>query len=111
MIEIIKAKEHHIPDICNLWLEFMRYTGDSDPFFAVDEGSKAGFEKDYLRPHMEPGKNWYWWLWTWIKWWVIYTVKLKTFRIISTGRSDMSSIYSLPKHIAGGASARNCIMR
>lgn len=57
MIEIIKAEERHIPDICNLWLEFMRYTGNGDPFFTVNEGSKAGFEKDYLRPHMEPEKN------------------------------------------------------
>ncbi|MBN1176859.1 MAG: GNAT family N-acetyltransferase [Dehalococcoidales bacterium] len=57
MIEIIKAEERHITAICDLWLEFMRYTGDSDPFFIVDEGSKAGFERDYLRPHMEPEKN------------------------------------------------------
>ena len=57
MIEIIKAEERHIPDICNLWLEFMRYTGDTIPYFTVNEGSKAGFEKDYLRPHMEPEKN------------------------------------------------------
>jgi len=57
MIEIIKAEERHIPDICNLWLEFMRYTGGTIPYFTVNEGSKAGFEKDYLRPHMEPEKN------------------------------------------------------
>ena len=57
MIEIIKAEERHIPDICNLWLEFMRYTEDNQPFFTVKEDSKVGFEKDYLRPHMESEKN------------------------------------------------------
>ena len=57
MIKIIKAEEEHIPAICDLWLEFMQYTEDNQPFFIVDEGSKAGFEKDYLRPHMEPEKN------------------------------------------------------
>lgn len=57
MIDIIKAKECHIPDICVLWLEFMRYPDDSDPFFTVEEDSKAGFENDYLRPAMESEKS------------------------------------------------------
>lgn len=57
MIKIIKAEEHHIPAICNLWLEFVRYTEDIQPFFVVNESSKADFEKDYLRPRMEPERN------------------------------------------------------
>ena len=57
MIDIIKAEEHHIPYICDLWLEFMYYSGDIVHFVTVNEGSKAGFDKDYLRPHMEPEKN------------------------------------------------------
>ncbi|MBA7621728.1 hypothetical protein ES703_29094 [subsurface metagenome] len=57
MIEIVKAEEHHIPDICKLWLEFMRYPPDSDPFFTLQDGSKAGFENDYLRPAMESEKS------------------------------------------------------
>jgi ribosomal protein S18 acetylase RimI-like enzyme len=57
MIEIIKAEEQHIPDICNLWLEFMRFPDDIEPFFVVQEDSKTGFEKDYLRPHMESEKS------------------------------------------------------
>jgi len=57
MIKIIKAEGHHIQDICNLWLEFMRYPDDSDPIFAVQDDSKAGFEKDYLRPAMESEKS------------------------------------------------------
>lgn len=57
MINIIKAGEHHIPDICNLWLEFMRYTADIDPHFTMREKTSAGFEKEYLRPAMESEKS------------------------------------------------------
>ncbi len=53
MIEIIKAEERHIPDICNLWLEFMRYSEDIDPIFALRDGPVPGFEKEYLRPVMQ----------------------------------------------------------
>jgi GNAT superfamily N-acetyltransferase len=57
MIEIIKAEERHIPDICELWLEFMRFTPDIEPFFTVTEDSKVGFENDYLCPAMESEKS------------------------------------------------------
>jgi ribosomal protein S18 acetylase RimI-like enzyme len=53
MIEIVRAEERHILDICNLWLEFMQYSADIDSFFTLRDGSTSGFEKEYLRPAME----------------------------------------------------------
>jgi len=53
MIEIVKAEERHIPDICRLWLEFMKYSEDIDPIFALRDGVTTGFEKEYLRPAMQ----------------------------------------------------------
>ncbi len=52
MIKILKAEECHIPDICKLWLEFIRYHADIDPFIAPPDNAAAGFEKEYLRPAM-----------------------------------------------------------
>lgn len=53
MIEITKAEEHHIPDICKLWLEFMQYSEEIDPVFAPEEGAIPVFEKQELRPAMQ----------------------------------------------------------
>ena len=53
MIEIIRAEESHVSDIGELWLEFMRYSEDIDPIFAMRDGAVPGFEKEYLRPAMQ----------------------------------------------------------
>jgi len=50
MIEIVRAEERHIHDICKLWLEFMRYSEDIDPIFAPHGGALLVFEEKYLRP-------------------------------------------------------------
>jgi hypothetical protein len=50
MIDIIKAEERHIPDICNLWLEFMQFSQDIDPIFKPRDGAVPFFEEEYLRP-------------------------------------------------------------
>jgi ribosomal protein S18 acetylase RimI-like enzyme len=52
VIKIVKAEEHHIPDICKLWLEFMRYSEDIDPIFAPRDGITPVFVNEYLRPAM-----------------------------------------------------------
>ena len=52
MITIIKAEEHHIPEICKLWLEFIEYSAEIDPIFNVREGAETDFEKKFLRTHM-----------------------------------------------------------
>jgi ribosomal protein S18 acetylase RimI-like enzyme len=36
-----------------MWLEFMRYSEDIDPIFALRDGAVTGFEKEYLRPAMQ----------------------------------------------------------
>jgi ribosomal protein S18 acetylase RimI-like enzyme len=53
MIEIIRAEERHIHDICKLWLEFMRYSEDIDLIFALRDGTLPVFEEKYLRPAMK----------------------------------------------------------
>jgi len=53
MIEIIRAEESHVSAIGKLWLEFMRYSEDIDPIFALRDGAVPGFEKEYLRPAMQ----------------------------------------------------------
>jgi len=53
MIEIVKAEERHVSDICKLWLEFMRYSEDIDPIFAPRDGTIPVFEEKYLRPVMK----------------------------------------------------------
>jgi len=53
MIKIIKAEEKHIPDICKLWWEFMKYSESFDPVFAPVEGAIPLFEKQELRPAMQ----------------------------------------------------------
>jgi GNAT superfamily N-acetyltransferase len=53
MIKIVKAEERHVPDICKLWLEFMRFSEDIDPIFEPRDGAMMVFEKEYLRPFMK----------------------------------------------------------
>src|SRR4030042_4055363 len=53
MIKIIKAEERHIPDVCKLWWEFMKYSEEIDPVFAPEEGVIPVFEKQELRPTMQ----------------------------------------------------------
>ncbi len=57
MIKIVKAEEHHIPDICILWLEFMRYSENIDPIFTPRDGALEVFEKKYLRPVMKDNNS------------------------------------------------------
>ncbi len=57
MIEIIKAEENHVPDICQLWLEFMRFHGDIDPIFTPRDGALPVFEEKYLRKEMKSDNN------------------------------------------------------
>ena len=52
MIKIVKAEENHIKDICQLWLEFMNFTREIVPVFALREGALPVFEREYLRPAM-----------------------------------------------------------
>ena len=53
MIKIVKAGEQHIPDICKLWWEFMKFSEEIDPIFAPEEGAILVFEKQELRPAMQ----------------------------------------------------------
>jgi ribosomal protein S18 acetylase RimI-like enzyme len=53
MITIVKAEEHHIPDICQLWLEFMQFHQNIDPFFTPHDGAVAGFEEEMVRRLMK----------------------------------------------------------
>jgi ribosomal protein S18 acetylase RimI-like enzyme len=50
MIEIIKAEEHHIPEIRKLWLEFIRFHQDIDSIFTPRDNAVSGFEEYHLRP-------------------------------------------------------------
>ena len=52
MIEIVKAEAKHIPDICKLWVEFLQYSEDFHPIYAIREGAEADMEKEFLRPAM-----------------------------------------------------------
>ena len=53
MIEITKADEPHIPELGNLWMEFMLYSQSIDEIYAPADDSIPLFIKDYLRPAME----------------------------------------------------------
>jgi ribosomal protein S18 acetylase RimI-like enzyme len=64
MANIIKAEDKHIPDICRLWLEFIKYHTDLDAtiapgeeFFKKGLESTSGFEKEFLRPAMTSEKR------------------------------------------------------
>jgi ribosomal protein S18 acetylase RimI-like enzyme len=57
MVKIVKAEEYHIPAICRLWLEFMRFSEDIDPIFTVREGAETDFEKKFLHPRMNDNNS------------------------------------------------------
>ena len=57
MIQIIKAEEKHIPDICRLWLEFINFHAEIEPIFAPKDDAVTGFEKEFLRPKMNSDKS------------------------------------------------------
>jgi len=52
-IQIVKAKEEHVTDLGNLWMEFMRHSHDIDPVFTPRDGAIPVFIREYLRPAME----------------------------------------------------------
>ena len=49
MFQIARAEEHQIPAIAELWLEFMRFHQDIEPFFKPREGAVAGEEEQLRR--------------------------------------------------------------
>ncbi len=53
IIEIVKANEHHIKELGNLWTEFMHYSQDVDPVFTPQDEAIPIFIKEYLRQAME----------------------------------------------------------
>lgn len=53
MIEIVRAKERHISDIGQLWLEFIRFHQDIDLIFTPHDGAVAGFEDDQVQRLMK----------------------------------------------------------
>jgi GNAT superfamily N-acetyltransferase len=64
MVIIAVAAEKHIPDICRLWLEFIKYHTDLDAtiapgeeFFKKGLESTSGFETEFLRPAMASEKR------------------------------------------------------
>ena len=50
-IEITKATESHIPDIVNLWIEFMEHHQNIDPRFPAREDAHVSYEQ-HLREQM-----------------------------------------------------------
>ena len=50
-IEIVEAKGSHVPDMVELWIEFMDHHKDIDPRFPVRDDAHIGFEQ-HLRELM-----------------------------------------------------------
>ena len=53
MLRIVKAEEKHILDIRNLWIEFLKYSEEFHPMFAIGEGAAEDLEKHFLRPALQ----------------------------------------------------------
>ena len=53
MLRIVKAEEKHILDIRNLWTEFLKYSEEFHPMFAIGEGAAEHMEKNFLRPALQ----------------------------------------------------------
>jgi GNAT superfamily N-acetyltransferase len=53
MLKIVKVEEKHIPDIRNLWTEFLKYSEEFHPMFAIGEGAAEHMEKNFLRPALQ----------------------------------------------------------
>jgi ribosomal protein S18 acetylase RimI-like enzyme len=47
-MRIIQARRHHIPEIVEIWMEFMEFHRKIDPFFSIRESGPANFEKYLL---------------------------------------------------------------
>jgi len=52
MIDVIKAKEQHIPELGDLWMEFMRFHQNMDPVYKPPDDAIPIFINEYLRPAM-----------------------------------------------------------
>ena len=64
MTKIIKAEQKHIPEICRLWMEFIKYHTDLDStiapgedFFKKGVESASGFENKFLRSAMKSERS------------------------------------------------------
>ena len=53
MLRIVKAEEKDIPDIRHLWMEFLKYSEEFHPMFAIGEGAAEHMEKNFLRPALQ----------------------------------------------------------
>jgi ribosomal protein S18 acetylase RimI-like enzyme len=51
-IDIVRATESHIPDIVELWIEFMEHHKDIDPRFPMKDDAHTGYEQ-HLTEQME----------------------------------------------------------
>ena len=52
-MKVVRAEEHHIPDIGRLWGEFMLFHGDIEPWWAPREGSIPGFQERHVGRFMQ----------------------------------------------------------
>jgi hypothetical protein len=48
MIEVVRAEEHHVPEIGKLYWEFIRFHQDIDTWFTPLEDSIPGFQEYHL---------------------------------------------------------------
>ena len=45
MVEVVQAQEHHIPDIVEVWKEFMDFHGELDPLYTRREDGHVNWER------------------------------------------------------------------
>jgi ribosomal protein S18 acetylase RimI-like enzyme len=57
LIEIIEAKEKHIPDITRLWKEFLQFHVDIEPIWTPGEGAEDGQREEQTKPLMASDKG------------------------------------------------------
>lgn len=53
MIRIVRSEEKHISDIRELWIEFLKYSEELHPVFAIGEGAAEHMEHNFLRPALQ----------------------------------------------------------
>ena len=53
IVKIVRAEEHHVPDIGKLWSEFIRFHQDIDLIFTPHDNALAGFEEEQVRRLMK----------------------------------------------------------
>ena len=56
-IRIIRANEKHIPELGNLWMEFMRFSQNIEAIHEPKDDAIQIFANEYLRPAMEADNN------------------------------------------------------